>query len=155
MTFRILGLDPAIFVPLFGLTESELASHGVKRMWVDSWPGFPDRIEVADVPVGESVLLLNYTHQPADTPYRSSHAIFVREFAKEPLDVVNVIPKAMERRTISLRSFNRAHEMVDATLVEGRNLKEAIESLLSGAEAAYLHAHYAMRGCYAARIERA
>lgn len=155
MSFRIVGLDPAHFMPLFGMPEIELAGHGVKRMLVDSWPGYPDRIEVADVPVGESVLLLNYAHQPADTPYRSSHAIFVREFARAPLDVVDVIPEALKRRTISLRSFDRSHEMVDATLVEGQSLEVAIESLFSDAKAAYLHAHYAVRGCYAARIERA
>ena len=28
------------------------------------------------------MLLLNYVHQPADTPYKASHAIFVREGAE-------------------------------------------------------------------------
>lgn len=155
MSFRVLGLDPAAFAPLFGLTDVELADRGVRRARVDTWPGYPDRIEVADVPVGESVLLLNYAHQPADTPYRSSHAIFVRELARERLDVIDVVPEALERRMISLRSFDRSHDMVDATLVSGQSMKEAIESLLSHAGVVYLHAHFAARGCYAARIERA
>jgi hypothetical protein len=32
---------------------------------------------------GESVLLVNYEHQPAHSPFRSRHAIFVREGAEE------------------------------------------------------------------------
>jgi hypothetical protein len=31
----------------------------------------------------------------------------------------------------------------------------AIERLFANPEAAYIHAHYAKRGCYAARIDRA
>jgi hypothetical protein len=34
---------------------------------VDAKPGYPDRIEVRDAEPGESVLLLNYTHQPPTT----------------------------------------------------------------------------------------
>ncbi len=44
--------------------------------------------------------------------------------------------------------------MVDADLIEGE-LRPAIERLLANPEAAYIHAHYAKRGCYAARIDRA
>jgi len=154
MSFRIIGLDAAPFMPFFGMTDSELASHGVKRMIVDASPGYPDRIEIADAPLGASVLLLNYLHQPADTPYRSRHAIFVREGALETLDVIDLIPAALERRTISLRGFDSSHDMVDAILVEGMNLRAAIERMLIDRQVAYLHAHYATRGCYAARIER-
>lgn len=69
--------------------------------------------------------------------------------------MTNRIPAALERRTISLRAFDNGNEIVDAVLCEGKNLKAAIEQMLSDAKVAYLHAHYATRGCYAARIERA
>ena len=39
-------------------------------------------------------------------------------------------------------------------LAEGEALAPAIERLLADPRVAYLHAHYARRGCYAARIER-
>ena len=42
--FVIAGLDPASFVPLYGLAESELAKRGVIRMTVDEKPGFPRRV---------------------------------------------------------------------------------------------------------------
>jgi hypothetical protein len=45
--------------------------------------------------------------------------------------------------------------MLDADIAEGREARPLIERLLALPEAAYLHAHYAKRGCYAARIERA
>ena len=74
MDFRITGLSAEPFRHLFGLDDDQLAAHGARRMIADKKPGFPDRIELRDAEPGESVLLLNYTHQPADTPFRSSHA---------------------------------------------------------------------------------
>ena len=118
MTYRIRGLDPALFRHLFGLPDEVLAAHGARRCIADAKPGFPDRIEVCDVEPGETLLLLNHVHQPADTPYRASHAIFVREGAERALDMVDAIPEAMRVRPISLRAFDAAGEMVDADLVD-------------------------------------
>ena len=118
-------------------------------------PGFPDRIELRDLEPGETALLLNFVHQPADTPYRASHAIFVREGAEERFEVVDSIPEVIRLRQISLRAFDEQGEMVDADLVDGREIEPLIDRLLAAPEIAYLHAHYAKRGCYAARIERA
>ncbi|HLZ67255.1 MAG TPA: DUF1203 domain-containing protein [Aliidongia sp.] len=154
MNFRIIGLSPEPFRHLFGLSDEELARHGARRCTVDEKPGFPDRIEIRDADVGQSVLLVNYTHQPADTPYRASHAIFVREGAEVPYDRIGEIPEALRRRTISLRAFDADHLMVDADLAPGLELESLIERLLSDPKVAYLQAHYAKRGCYAARIER-
>jgi hypothetical protein len=155
VSFRIQGLDPAPFRHLNGLSDEELARFGAKRHVVDAKPGFPDRIEVRDLEVGETAILLNYEHQPADTPYRASHAIFVREGATQTADVVDEIPEVLRLRTISLRAFNEAGEMVDADLAEGRDLAALIERFLANPEVAYLHAHYAKRGCYAALVTRA
>src|SRR5262245_22610552 len=77
VSFLIKGLDPKPFRHLLGLSDDELRAHGVVRHVADRKPGYPDRIELRDAEPGERLLLLNYVHQPADTPYRSSHAIFV------------------------------------------------------------------------------
>jgi Protein of unknown function (DUF1203) len=154
MSFRIRGLDPAPFRRFFGLADEELARLGVRRYAVDSNPGFPDRVEMRDLEPGETALLLNYVHQPAQTPYRSSHAIFVREGAELRYDAVDEIPEAIRRRVISLRAFNEEGEMVDADLVDGNEIETLIERFLANPEASYLHAHYAKRGCYAGLIER-
>jgi hypothetical protein len=155
MSFRVTGLDPAPFRHLFGLSDAELATKGVKRYLVDSKPGYPDRVEVRDMEVGETALLLNYTHQPKDTPYRSSHAIFIREGGERAAEFVGEVPQVMRLRMISLRAFNEAGEMLDADLAEGGEIEPLILRFLGDADVAYLHAHYAKRGCYAARIERA
>ena len=155
MHFRVTGLSPEPFVSLYGLDAAGLARRGVQRLAVDACPGFPDRIELRDAQPGESVLLLNYEHQPAPTPYRAAHAIFVREGALAPYDAVDEIPAALRTRTLSLRAFDAGHQMVDADLVDGQAAETLIARLLAVPKVAYLQAHYARRGCYAARIERA
>jgi hypothetical protein len=155
MSFRITGLDPEPFRHLFGLPEAALARHGARRHIADAPIGFPDRVEMRDAAPGESLLLLNYTHQPADTPYRASHAIFVREGASQRYDRVGEIPDVLRVRLISLRAFDAQDDMLDADVTDGTALPGLIERLFADPRAAYLHAHYAKRGCYACRIERA
>lgn len=154
MAFRIQGINPSIFEHLIGLSDEELAMQGIKRYAVDAKPGFPDRVEVRDLEVGETALLLNYEHQPADTPYRSRHAIFVGEQSRQPLDLIDELPEAILCRSISLRAFNFAGEMVDADLTEGTDLCPVIARFFDRPDVEYLHAHFAKRGCYAATIVR-
>ena len=155
MTFRIKGLPVDPFRHLFGLSDEELARHGAQRLVADKTPGFPDRVELRDADPGETLLLLNFTHQPADNPYRASHAIFVLEGAREIFDKVGEVPAAMRKRLLSLRAFDAADMMVEAEVIDGRIVEEGIARLLAVPEVSYIHAHYATRGCYAARIERA
>jgi len=155
MRFRITGLDPEPFAHLYGLSDEALRQHGAIRYVVDRKPCYPDRIELRDADLGETVLLLNYTHQPADTPYRASHAIFVREGAREAFDGCDQVPQALRIRRLSLRAFDGAHSMVAATTVEGTGLEPEIGSMFANPAVAYIHAHYAAPGCYAARIDRA
>ena len=154
MSFRITGLSPQPFQHLFGLPDEELARHGARRYVADIKPGYPDRIEVRDAEPGETLLLLNYIHQPADNPYHASHAIFVREGAEAAYDRTDEIPEAMRVRQISLRAFDVEDLMVDADVVDGRAVEGVIERLFADAHVAYIQAHYAKRGCYAARIDR-
>jgi len=154
MSFRIRGLSPEPFASLFGLADAELAARNARRCIADAKPGFPDRIELRDAEPGEAVILVNYEHQPAETPYRSSHAVFVLEGAKEAFDAVDEVPDVLRSRLLSLRAFDAHDLMIDADVVDGTDVETLISRLLSNPEAAYLHAHYAKRGCYAARIER-
>jgi len=155
MTFRITGLSPAPFRALFGLSDDELTLRGARRIIAGAGEHFPDRIELRDAEAGESLLLVNHTHQPENTPYRASHAVFVREKPGPVYDRVGEIAPALRGRILSLRAFDADHLMVDADLVEGDDLEAGIERFLADPRTAYLHAHYAKRGCYAARIDRA
>jgi Protein of unknown function (DUF1203) len=126
MSFRITGLSPKPFQHLFGLSDDDLARHGAKRLYVDECPGFPDRIEMRDAAIGETVILVNHLHQPADTPYKAAHAIFVREGATDRYDRTGEIPDVLARRLLSLRAFDEGHMMIDADVTEGRDLADII-----------------------------
>ncbi|WP_430425875.1 DUF1203 domain-containing protein [Phenylobacterium sp.] len=155
MTFIVSALPAAPFQPLFGLPDDVLAAQRIQRRTIDG-PGSPCRLTLEDAQPGETVLLMNYEHQPADTPFRSRHAIFVREGASERRFAPGEIPPAFSAREfLSLRAFDTAGMMVDADIVATTVLTEAIDRLLANPDAAYLHAHYAGAGCYAARIDRA
>ncbi len=155
MSYRVTGLNAAPFVHLYGLTDAALRELGVQRVVVDARPGYPDRIEMRDAEVGEKLLLLNHVCQPADTPYRASHAIFIREGALETYDRVDEIPEVMRGRLLSLRAYDASGQMLDADVVEGRDCEPLIRRLFENSDVAYIHAHNARRGCYSGRIDRA
>ena len=71
------------------MSDDELANRSAKRYVASANAGFPDRIEMRDAEPGERLILVNYVHQPADTPYRASHAVFVLEGAEKRYDSVN------------------------------------------------------------------
>ena len=155
MTFRITGLSPEPFQRLFGLPDDELARQGVKRYVADKPQSFPCRVEMRDAALGETVLLLNHVCQPADTPYRASHAIFVREGATDVYDRVDAVPAVMRARLLSLRAFDADGMMIDAEVVDGAAVEPLIARLFANPDVSYIHAHNAKRGCYSGRIERA
>ena len=107
-----------------------------------------------DLAPGADVLLLNFEHLPVATPYRSRHAIFVREGAEAPARFENVVPDVLARRLLSLRAFDAAGRMTDADVIDGADLVPLIARMLADPAVAYLHAHNAKRGCFAARIDR-
>lgn len=152
--FVLRGIDPAPFVPLYGLSDAALRGHGALRMTVDASPGFPCRVSLEDPAVGETVLLLNYEHLPVDTPYRARHAIFVREGETQAAHYADRVPQLLSIRLLSLRAFDAAGMMRDADVIEGSDLVPAIERLFADPAIAYLHAHNAKPGCFAARIDR-
>ncbi len=155
MTFRITGLDAAPFRPLFGLPDADLARLGVLRFQVDAAPGYPDRIEMREARPGESVLLLNHECQPAASPYRARHAIYVREGATVSYDRVGEVPEVMRTRLLSLRGYDDQGMIIDADIVEGGMVEALVERLFGNPAIVYIHAHNAKRGCYSGRIDRA
>jgi hypothetical protein len=150
-----MGLSSSLFRSLYGLSDEELAERGVEVKIADAPRGFPCRVSLRDAPAGARMLLLNFEHQPAETPYRSRHAIFVQDGAEEAHPGVDEVPEVLASRTLSVRAFDAAGQMVDGVVVNGREAAPLFERLLSNPEAAYLHVHNAGRGCYAARVERA
>ena len=155
MAFRITGLSPEPFRHLYGLSEAALAEKGIVRRVVEPDTGFPDRIEMREGRPGEVFLLLNHLCQPADSPYRASHAIYVREGAEETYDEVDKVPEVMRKQLLSLRGFDAEGMIVEADVIQGTEVEGLIDRLFANSDVAYIHAHNAKQGCYSGRIDRA
>ena len=155
MSFRIRGLSTEAFRPLFGLDAQALARRNARRFVVDRKPGFPDRVSMHDAEPGETVLLVNHITHDVATPYRTSYAIFVREAEQETFDAINAVPPAMRARLLSLRGFDAEGRLVEADVVEGREVETMVGRLFANPSVAYIHAHNARHGCYSGLIERA
>lgn len=153
MAFQISGIDPAPFAHLHAMSDTQLLSGGMRRVVTTQAHAAPCRISLEDAEIGESVILLNHAHQPADTPYYQQGPIFIRE-TTDRLVAHDVIPPALARRTLSLRGFDADNMMVEADLTEGSGAAAMIQRFFANPNVAYIHAHYARRGCFAALIER-
>ena len=154
MTYRITGIDPAPYCHLFGLSDEELATHGVVRMTVSEKPSFPCRVSLTDRDLGESVLLVNHVSHDVANPYRASHAIFLTEAEQDPAQYVDEIPPVFEKRVLSLRGFDREGMMADAVLTQPGEADAGIRRLFDNPAIKTIHAHNATRGCFSAKIER-
>ena len=155
MTFQISALPAATFAPLFELSADELAARGGVRRVADKSPGFPCRVSLRDAEPGDTLLLVNYEHQPARSPFRSTHAIYVCRGAVQAHPAPGEVPEMLRRRLLSVRAFDDAGMLLDADVVERTALEAVVARLLGAPQAAYLHVHFARPGCYAARVDRA
>lgn len=155
MGYRIFGLDPAPFAKLFAMDDAALAEIGARRVIADEKPGFPCRVSLADAEPGEAVILVNHEHLPAPrSPYRAKGPVFVREAAGAAA-VCDALPEYLRSRLLSLRAYDGEGIMLDADVVEGREAEGLIDRLFAEPGVQTIHAHFARRGCFAARIERA
>src|SRR5690242_14002938 len=107
MSYRITGLDPAPFRHLFDLDDPALAARNIRRVTADKPHSAPCRVSLDDAEPGEELLLLNFEHQPAGSPFRSAGPIFVRRGSSDAFDAVGEIPPALKRRTLSARGYDR------------------------------------------------
>ena len=154
MGFLVSALPEDDFARLFALGDAELQAQGAKRYVADRQPGFPCRVSLQDAVPGERVLLVPFTHQPANSPYRASGPVFVRERARQASLDVNEIPELLRLRLLSVRGYDADGLMVEADIMEGPQLEALIERLFNDPRVTYLHVHFAKPGCFACRIDR-
>jgi len=155
MTFQIRGLEAEAFAPLFRLSDKDLEAIGAQRVHADEEDAYPCRISLLRVPVGEELLLLNHVHQPtASSPYRASGPIFVSRFAARGHYRGELAP-ILRNRLLSLRAYDATALMIDADVAEDDGALAVVERFLADPRVAHVDAHFARRGCFAARIERA
>ncbi len=155
MSFRVIPLPAERFAALNTLTEHELAERGIEIHVADARPGYPCRVSLRDAEPGERLFLLNHTHHDVRGPYRSCHAIFVREKGKSAALNSGEVPEAIRARPqLSVRAFSEDGTLRDAEVSDGSRAETVFERLLADESVAYLHVHTAARGCYLARVER-
>jgi hypothetical protein len=153
--WRLAGLDPAPFEPLFDASDDALRRLGAVRRIADAVPGFPCRIGLEDAPVGSELLLLPYEHHPARSPYRASGPIFVRRGAKQRELDRGEVPATVTRRLISLRAYDPDAMMLDATVCDGADVAAALDGFFAADAVDYVHLHFAKRGCFSCVARRA
>lgn len=154
MSYRIRGLSPDQFRPFFDMSDAQLQQVGAVRVIADT-PRFPCRVSMEHADIGEELLLINFEHQPAITPYRASHAIYVRKVASSAFEAVDIVPDVLASRLLSIHAFDTEHMMIAADVCQGDQAAVMFERFLANPQTAYLQVHNALRGCYAARVERA
>jgi len=154
MTFRLSGLPAEPFAALFRASNQELAALGALRCTADSDSSFPCRISLTDACKGDEVILTHYEHHAVSSPFRASHAIYVRP-GEQRFDAIGQIPPMLRSRLLSVRAFDRGAMLVDADVGPGSDLQPLIERLFGDQRVSYLHVHFARPGCYAARVDRA
>jgi hypothetical protein len=155
--FRISGIPADVIGEFRKLSDAELKKHNVVRLIATEKPGFPCRVSLADAEIGESVLLLNFEHLPASSPYRSIGPIFVRESATESYSRVNEVPGELRvrGRLLSVRAYDDKDMLVGADVIETAEIDQLVQRFLANSRVAYIHLHYAGPGCFACRIDRA
>jgi hypothetical protein len=153
MTYRIEGLSPEPFQPLFEMDDAALAERGAMRVRADSPNGYPCRISLEDAAPGEELILLNHVSHDVAGPFRTAYAIFVRKGAAAPVHV-DETPDYLDRRTLSLRGYRAGGLLKVARLAAPGESDAAIRELLADEEIETVHAHNAAYGCFLARIER-
>jgi hypothetical protein len=153
-SFEIVGLPAAAFAPLFSLSDAELSRMHARRVLATANPGFPCRVSLSDAEIGDELLLLPYTHQPADSPYRASGPIFVRKGAREAPIEPGVIPEYVARRLISVRAYDGGDCMLDAEVCSGTEAAAVILRLFDDPRIAYIHLHNARQGCFSCAVRR-
>ncbi len=134
--------------------DEELAQHNAVRMTAQSKPGAPCRITLEDAEVDETLILVNHISHDVANPYRATHAIFVREIATEAAEYVDEVPPVFTTRVLSMRAFDDYGMMVDALITQPGEAEQGIRTLFDSPDVAYIHAHNATRGCFAAKVER-
>ena len=156
MSYLIHGLDPAPFMRLFALDDTALAEIGAQRLVADESPGYACRVSLQDAALGETLILVSHAHMAVEgSPYRAAGPIFVRQSATEAAIIEDRLPAYFSGRLLSLRAYDGDGIMTDAEVVEGVDADPLIRSFLDRADVEQVHAHFARRGCFGARITRA
>lgn len=151
--FQFHNLEYSDFEHLFSADES-LSSKSIITI-ADANPGFPCRVSLDFAPIGTRMLLTNHAHHNVESPYDSKYAIFISENATPANLGPNELPPFFKRKSpIALRGFDSNGFLKRADIATAPETAPLIDDFFETKEIAYIHAHFAAYGCFAARITR-
>lgn len=155
MTYRFESLDPALFADLAALDASGLAARHIVVSTVAPGDRAPCRLTLENAPAGETVLLVNHTHQPTPSPYGARGPIFIRRNALDRAPAIfDTVPPMLVGRQLSVRAYDADGMIVDGAVVEPADLDGHLVGLFARADVDEVHLHFPGRGCYAAKAVR-
>lgn len=65
------------------------------------------------------------------------------------------VPALLRSRLLSIRAYDANHLMIEADVVEGRELESCLTRIFERTCVRYAHIHFARPGCFACRVDRA
>lgn len=154
MTYRIEGLQPHKFARFFAMNEEELRAALARKVIAGEEGRYPCRVSLRDADPGEELILTHYINHAVDTPYRNGFAVYVRRNAEKAVHYIDEVPPVLRDRPIALRCYAEDGTLYRAGLSLWDDVDPMVRQLLLDEAVAYIDAHNAMHGCFAARIER-
>lgn len=115
--------------------------------------GEPCRHCLEDAAPGETMLLFSYSPFATGGPYREQGPIYVHARACARFAGAE-IPEQVRRRLVALRGYDAKGDMLEADVVDGRQLGPLLDRLLDREDVAFVHVRNARPGCFACEIRR-
>jgi len=155
MQFQFHGLSHSLFEQFYNMPDEQLVASGIVKYIADADFGYPCRVTLEDAKKGDILYLLNYTHLDVTSPYRSAHAIFVRNEAVLKKIQPNTVPSIIRNRPLlSVRGFDKEGMMIIAEVTSGEKVAELTSAYLHDQSCEFVHVHTTQRGCFLASATR-
>jgi hypothetical protein len=117
--------------PLSSTAADLLRANGGISYTAESKPGYPCRQCLRDAEIGEELLLVSYDPFATNSPYRSASPILIHSAACTPDRTIR-LPEQLTIRQLSVRAFDEADMMIDASVTEGADLDSGTASNVFG-----------------------
>jgi hypothetical protein len=154
VSFQFVPLAAESFSEIAQLDDAALVRRHAHRLTADAPSSYPCRVSLRYAERGDPLLLLNYAHQTAASPYRASGPIVVRTTQPTARFEPGEVPDMLRAALLSVRGYGPEGWIEFADVTEGRDLEATIARTFKSPGVDYLHLHFARHGCYVCRIDR-
>jgi hypothetical protein len=154
VTYRVLPFPPEVASHARATRSDSFGHAGLRPIRVDESPGYPCRVCLREAAVGDEVFLIAHRASPVEHPHSVVGPVYVHAHACVPWAAAGSLPPIVSTRSMALRAYDAAGDLVACDLAEGPQLDAAIARLFEDSRAAAVHLHFARAGCFACRLER-